>query len=83
MITGGNILYEKAQELFFLVFMVEFRLHFIGFLKVYVTLLLLRKYLTLKIEKDVLHGFFFTNYEPPNLGKKLLQPKMSLSQKYI
>ena len=70
MITGGNIFYEKAQEHFFLVFMVEFQLHFIGFLKVYATFPLLRKYLTLKIEKDVLHGFFLQIHEPPNLGKK-------------
>ena len=70
-ITGGNILYEKAQELLLFSFLVEFSLHFIGFLKDYVILLLLRKYLTLKIEKDVPHGFFFLQiHEPPNLGKE-------------
>ena len=69
-ITGGNILYEKAQELFLFSFLVEFQLHFIGFLKDYVILLLLNKYFTLKIEKDIPHGFFLQMHEPPNLGKK-------------
>ena len=59
----------KAQEIFFLVFLVEFQLYFTRFLKVYVTFLLSRIYLTLKNEKKF-HMFFFTIYEPPNLGKK-------------
>ena len=28
-------------------------------------------------------GFFLQIHEPPNVGKKLSKPKMSLSEKYI
>ena len=47
----------KPNKFLFLVFLVEFQLYFTGFLKVYVTVLLFRKYLTSKIEKNVPHGF--------------------------
>ena len=42
-----------------------------GFLKVYVTVLLLKKYLASKIEKSVPHGSFLQFYEPTDLGKKI------------
>ena len=52
-ISGGNILQDKAQKTFFLVFLVEFQLYFTRFLKVYVSVLLLKKYLTSNIEKNI------------------------------
>ena len=61
----------KPKKFFFLVFLVEFQLYFTGFLKVYVTVLLLKKYLTSKIEKNVPHGSFLQFYKPPDLGKKI------------
>ena len=68
----GVISYRiKPKKYFFLVFLVEFRLYFTGFLKVYVTVFLLKKYLTSKIEKNVPHGLFLQFYEPPDLGKKI------------
>ena len=39
----------KPNKFFFLAFLVEFQLYFTGYLKVYVTVLLLKKYLTSKI----------------------------------
>ena len=60
----------KPKEFFFSVFLVKL-LYFTGFLKVYVTVLLLKKYLTSKIEKNVPHGSFLQFYEPPDLGKKI------------
>ena len=48
----------KPPKKSFLVFLVEFQVYFTGFLKVYVIVLLLRKYLTSKIEKNVPHGLF-------------------------
>ena len=68
----GVISYRvNPPKKFFLVFLVEFQLYFTGFLKVYVTVLLLKKYLTSKIEKNVPHGSFLQFYEPPDLGKKI------------
>ena len=61
----------KPNNFFFSVSLVEFQLYFTGFLKVYVTVLLLKKYLTSKIEKNVPHGSFLQFYEPPDLGKKI------------
>ena len=61
----------KPNNFFFSVSLVEFQLYFTGFLKVYVTVLLLKKYLTSKIEKNAPHGFFLQFYEPPDLGKKI------------
>ena len=51
----------------------EFQLYFSGFLQVYVRVLLLKKYLTSKTEKNVRHAFlfFFSIYEPPDLGKNI------------
>ena len=61
----------KPKKFFLLVFLVEFQLYFTGFFKVYVTVLLLKKYLTSTIEKNIWHGSFFQFYEPPDLGKKI------------
>ena len=47
------------KKFFFLVFQVELHLYFAGFLKVYLTVLLLKKYLTAKIEKTFHIVFFF------------------------
>ena len=58
----------KPQKLFFLVFLAEIQLYFTGFLKVYVTVRLLKKYLTSNIEKNVPHGFSLQFYESPDLG---------------
>ena len=75
MISGSNILLDKNQKIFFLVFLVEFQLYFTGFLKVHVTVLLFKKYLTSKIEKnnpyEFFFFFFFQFYEHPDLGKKI------------
>ena len=68
-ISEGNILYDKAQEILFLVFLVESQLYFTRFLKIYVKVLLLKKYLTLEIEKNMV--FFLQFYEAPDLGKKI------------
>ena len=47
------------KNFFFLVFLVQLQLYFTGFLKVYGTVLLFKKYLTSKIEKKkVPHGVF-------------------------
>ena len=73
----GVISYRiKPNKFFFLVFLIEFQLYFTWFLRVYATILLLKKYLTSKIEKSVPHGcffvvFFLQFYEPPDLGKKI------------
>ena len=48
----------KPNNFIFLFLLVEFQLYFTGFLKVYVTAVLLKKYLISKIEKNVPHGFF-------------------------
>ena len=48
----------KPNKFFFLVFLVEFQFYSTGFLRVYVTVPLLKKYLTSKIEKNVPHVFF-------------------------
>ena len=61
----------KPNNFFFSVSLVEFQLYFTGFLKVYVTVLLLKKYLTSKIEKNVPHVVFLHFYEPPDLRKKI------------
>ena len=60
----------KPPKKSFLVFLVEFQVYFTGFLKVYVIVLLLRKYLTSKIEKTF-HMGFFANLWTPDLGKKI------------
>ena len=73
----------KAQEIFFLVFLVEFQLYFTRFLKVYVTFLLSRIYLTLKNEKKVPYVFSLQFMNPLILERKLSQPEMCLSRKYI
>ena len=74
----------KPNKFFFLVFLVEFQWYFTGFLKVYVTVLLLKKYLASKIEKkNVLHGFFLQFYEPPDLGKKIHNLKCLKSRVYL
>ena len=52
-----------------------------AFLKVYVTVLLLNKYLTSKIEKNVLQGSFLQFMNPLIVERKFSQPEMSLSQK--
>ena len=57
----------KPKKVFFFVF----QLYFTGFLKVYVAVILLRRYIKSKIEKNVAHGFFLQFYETPDLGKKL------------
>ena len=62
---------NKPRKVFFLVFLVEFQLYFTGFLKVYIRVLLLKKYLTSKIGKNISHGFFSLFYKPPDLGKKI------------
>ena len=56
----------------FLVFLVEFQLYFTEFLKVYLTVLSLKKYLSSKIEKKCSKWvfFFWQIYELPDLGKK-------------
>ena len=54
----------KPNNVFFSVSLLEFQLHFTGFLKVYVTVLLLKKYLTSKIEKNVPHVFFCNFMNP-------------------
>ena len=74
MISGSNILLDTVQKIFFLVFLVEFQLYFTGFLKVHVTVLLFKKYLTSKIEKNGPYEFFLQFYEHPDLGKKISQP---------
>ena len=61
----------KPNKFFFSVFLVEFQLYSTEFLKVYVIVLLLKKYLTLKIEKNVPHEFFLQFYEPFDIGKKI------------
>ena len=62
----------KPKKFLLLVFVVEFQFYFTGLLKVYVTVFLLKKYLTSKIEKSVPHVFFFLQfYELPDLGKKM------------
>ena len=67
----------KPKVFFFSVFLVEL-LYFTGFLKVYVTILLLKKYLTSKIEKNVPHVFFYLQfYDPLILEKKISKPGMS------
>ena len=59
----------KHKKFFFSVSLVEFQLYFTGFLKVYATVLLLKKYLTSKIEKNVPQndanrfGVFIVNFE--------------------
>ena len=75
----------KPKKFFLLVFLGEFQLYLTGFLKVYVTVLLLKKYLTSKIEESAPHGFFFfCNFmNPPILERKFSQPEMPLSLKYI
>ena len=63
--------FRKPKNFFFLVFLVKFQVYFTEFLKVYATVLLLKKYLTSKIEKkNIPHGFF-KFHEPPDLGKKI------------
>ena len=62
----------KPKKIFFLVFLVEFQLYFTGFLKVYATGLLLKKYLTSKIEKNIPHIFSLQFYEHPDLVKNIL-----------
>ena len=74
---------RKPNKFFFLVFPAEFQLCFTGFLKVYVTVLLLRKYLTSKVEKNVSDGFFYNFMNSLILERKFSQPEMLLSQKYI
>ena len=77
-ISGGNILSDKAQKKnLFSVFLVEFQLYFTGFLKLYVIVLLLKKYLTSTIEKNVPHGFFCNFMNPLILERKFSQPGMS------
>ena len=63
----------KPNKFFFLVFLVEFQLYFTGFLKVYVTVLLLKKYLTSKIGKKRSTWVFLQFYKPPDLGKKIFR----------
>ena len=52
-------------------------------MKVYVTVLLLKKYLTLKFEKNILRGFFYKFMNPQILERKFSQSEMPLSLKYI
>ena len=59
----------KPPKIFFLVFLVEFLLYFTGFLKVYATVLLLKKYQNLK--KNVPHGFFDNFMNPLILERTL------------
>ena len=66
--SGGNFLYQKAHETFHFNFLVEFQLYFIGFMQVYVKVILLKKYLRSKFLK-VLDGFFFEFYEAPDIRK--------------
>ena len=73
----------KPNKFFFLVFLVELQLYFTGFLKVYITVLLLKKYLTSKIAKNIPHGFFCNFMNPLILERKFSQPEMSLSQVYL
>ena len=65
----------RPKKFFLVVFLVEFQLYFTGFLKVYVTLLLLKTYLTSKIEKNIQHVFFLffflQFYELPDCRKKI------------
>ena len=68
MVTSSGI---NPKKFFFLVFLVESQLYFIRFLQVYVRVLLLKKYLTSKTEKNVPHGFFLQFYEPLDLGKNI------------
>ena len=68
----------KPKKFFFLVFLVEFQFYFTGFLNVYVTVLLLKKYLTSEIE-NIPHGFFLQFYEPRDLGKKIFTTKNVLT----
>ena len=71
-ISGSKSCRIKPPKNFFLVFLIEFQLYFTGFLKVYVTVILFKKYLTSKIEKNVPFFFFLQFYEPPDLGKKIM-----------
>ena len=63
----------KPKKFFFLVFLVEFQLYFTGFLQVYVTVLLLKNYLTSKIKNKTFYIYFYFFFEVSwtNLGKKI------------
>ena len=61
----------RPKKFLFLIFLVEFQLYFYRFLKVYVKVLLLKKYFTLKIEKKRSTWVFLQFYECPDLGKKM------------
>ena len=69
-ISGDNILYNKAQEIFLFSFRgrvsVLFHWIFDG-----LTVLLLKKYLMWKIEKKYSTWLFLQFYKPPDLGKKI------------
>ena len=84
MISGGNILYDKAQEIFPFCFPGRVPvIYFTGFLKFDVAVLLLKKYLTLKLKRNVPLGIFYDFMNPLILERKFSQPEISLSQKYI
>ena len=74
---------KKPRKFFFSVFLAEFRLYFTGFLQVYVTVFLLKNYLTSKIKKRKHSTFFCSFMNSLILERKFSQPEMSLSQKYI
>ena len=43
----------------------------------------MEEYFTSKIEKNIPHGLCMQFYEPPDLGKNILQPEVSLTLKHI
>ena len=66
--------------MFFLIFHVEFQLYFTEFLKVYVTVLLLKEYLTSKIDKSVpIVCCFFCRFMKPLIPLELFPPMNSFS----
>ena len=66
--------------MFFLIFHVEFQLYFTEFLKVYVTVLLLKEYLTSKIDKSVpVVCCFFCKFMKPLIPLELFPPMYSFS----
>ena len=71
MVSGSNIFQDKAHKKILFSFRGRVPVIFHWILKVYETVLLFKKYLTSKIEKNVPYEFFLQFYEPPDLGKKI------------
>ena len=75
---------KKPLKFFFLIFLVELELYFIGFIQFHeLTVLLLKKNWPYKLRKKFCMAFSSEFYEPADIGKNILPSETYLSQKYI